>query len=149
MCFMYILAHLFSFSSSLPFASCQSYYITLISWQALGNLHPAQIKKIIKLLVKPFENYRLTLISYFSPSRSILSTKAFCFNSCSHQFRPQLRYNLFSNSSVSENNQLIEPNHYFTSETNDEEAYYYLVFLLFLYLRKNKEIILETISLNF
>ena len=43
--FIYILTHLFSFSSSLPFASCQSYYITLISGQAPGNLHPAQIKE--------------------------------------------------------------------------------------------------------
>ena len=28
----------------MSFASCQSYYITLISGQAPGNLHPAQIK---------------------------------------------------------------------------------------------------------
>ena len=45
--FIYILTHLFSFSSSLPFASCQSYYITLISGQAPGNLHPAQIKSTV------------------------------------------------------------------------------------------------------
>ena len=30
----------------MSFASCQSYYITLISGQAPGNLHPAQIKKV-------------------------------------------------------------------------------------------------------
>ena len=29
----------------MSFASCQSYYITLISGQAPGNLHPAQIKE--------------------------------------------------------------------------------------------------------
>ena len=56
--FIYILTHLFSFSSSLPFASCQSYYITLISGQAPGNLHPAQIKKLMNQAI--FEKFYIS-----------------------------------------------------------------------------------------